>query len=198
MSKPALDWAFRLDHLTPPEKLVLVALAKMSNTEGASWPSQATLAEMTGYSRRRVQQILRSLIRHGCVEVIARTAERGRQTSNYYLLTMGRPPLGKPCAQPVDIGDGDGPEISSPSTDAGTNQGSPLESNEVEPVTTGTECIDIGRAVDNKVAPSTAPLASAPPGARGNRSAGEQVDRAAGRRYLQALRLRLAQKKEDA
>lgn len=151
MSRMALEWCFAQDHLTPSERLVLAYLAHRSNSEGTCFPSQTTVSRCTGFTRRRVQQLLRSLIRHGAIEAISRTGERGRQTSNLYLLRYGmnsQRPV-QVCGDAVDNDDGGQRQEGPPSTDTGAKPSSPLEILKPRSSSRSTEYIDIGGVVDN-------------------------------------------------
>ena len=105
MSAEALTWAFRQSghrhgdeyhEIKPPERFLLVTLADRANHEGTCWPGYSDLAYRTGYTQRRVMQLMARLIRAGLVEKIERTGQRGRQTSNLYVLHLER---GVPMAE---------------------------------------------------------------------------------------------------
>jgi len=99
MSAEALTWAFRqsghrhgdeFHDIKPPMRFVLVTLADRANQEGVCWPGYKDLAYRTGYSERRVMQLINALVRSGLLEKIERTGQRGRQTSNLYVLHFER------------------------------------------------------------------------------------------------------------
>jgi len=90
VSAEALTWAFRQNSLKPAERFVLVVLADRANQEGVCWPGYKDIAFRTGYTERRVQQLVGALVRTGLVEKSARTGQRGRQTSNLYILRFER------------------------------------------------------------------------------------------------------------
>ena len=90
MSAEALTWAFRQNSLKPAERFVLVVLADRANQEGVCWPGYKDIAFRTGYTERRVQQLVGALVRTGLVEKSERTGQRGRQTSNLYILRLER------------------------------------------------------------------------------------------------------------
>ena len=69
---------------------MLVVLADRANQEGVCWPGYKDIAFRTGYSERRVQQLVAGLVRTGLVEKSERTGQRGRQTSNLYILRLER------------------------------------------------------------------------------------------------------------
>ncbi len=60
MSRVARDWAWAL-RVTPPQKLVILALAERADDSGACWPSLAHLTEMTGLVRSTVAVALTGL-----------------------------------------------------------------------------------------------------------------------------------------
>jgi DNA-binding transcriptional MocR family regulator len=68
--------------LKPRERLVLIALALRTGSDGRSWPSLARLSADTGYARSTVKLALKSLVRSGHLEVIHR---QGRSS----VLTLG-------------------------------------------------------------------------------------------------------------
>lgn len=100
VSAEALTWAFRQSgghfyagtqhEVRPPARFVLVCLADRANHEGACWPGYVDIGYRTGYSTRRVQQLINALVTAGLVERLARTGHRGQQTSNLYVLHMER------------------------------------------------------------------------------------------------------------
>lgn len=105
LSAEALTWAFRqsghrfgdeFHDIKPPERFLLVTLADRANHEGVCWPGYTDLAYRTGYTTRRVMQLMTRLLRSGLVEKIERTGQRGRQTSNLYVLHFER---GVPMAE---------------------------------------------------------------------------------------------------
>ena len=53
MSRFARDWAWALQ-VTPPQKLVILALAERADDGGTCWPSLTHLTEMTGLVRSTV------------------------------------------------------------------------------------------------------------------------------------------------
>ncbi len=90
MSAEALTWAFRQHSLRPPERFVLVTLADRANQEGVCWPGYGDLAYRTGYTVRRVQQLMGTLVRSGLVEKVEREGQRGQRRSNLYVLHLER------------------------------------------------------------------------------------------------------------
>jgi hypothetical protein len=99
VSAEALTWAFRQGGHThlgeiyiikPATRFLLVTLADRCNHEGVAWPGYQDLAYRTGYTTRRVMQLMATLIKSGLVEKVERQGERGRQTSNLYVLHFER------------------------------------------------------------------------------------------------------------
>jgi len=99
MSAEALTWAFRQSvhrhggeshTIKPAAKFLLVCLADRANHEGTCWPGYSDLAYRTGYSSRRIMQLMNVLVRSGLVERVERAGQRGRQTSNLYVLHFER------------------------------------------------------------------------------------------------------------
>ncbi|MEH6387162.1 MAG: helix-turn-helix domain-containing protein [Pseudomonas profundi] len=78
-------FALRLD---ADLKIILLYLAFHTNTHGYAWPKIARLAEAVNQSRRTVQRKLSLLVAQGLLEIGVRTAEGGRQTSNWYRLLV--------------------------------------------------------------------------------------------------------------
>jgi len=60
MSRRARDWAWGLS-VTPPQKLVLLALSEHADDSGDCWPSLTRLSELTGLVRSTVVQALNAL-----------------------------------------------------------------------------------------------------------------------------------------
>jgi len=100
MSAEALTWAFRQNGghkfndayhvIKPSARFVLVCLADRANHEGACWPSYGDIGYRTGYTKRRVMQLIGQLVKAGLVEVIQRKGQHGRTTSNLYVLHFER------------------------------------------------------------------------------------------------------------
>lgn len=80
----------------PGQKLVLLALADMTNAEGYCWPSVGTLAKMTNLSDSSIRSHIKTMKEAGYLEVHARAAAGGRQTSNFFrILVQLLPPPGE-------------------------------------------------------------------------------------------------------
>jgi hypothetical protein len=105
MSIEALNWAERaMATLTIPstDRHVLRVLCHKHNKKtGACYPSNATIAHLTGYCERRVRVSINNLKKWGFISVKTRTVN-GRQSSNQYIL-FGVP---KVSAKDVDATSG--------------------------------------------------------------------------------------------
>ena len=78
-----LDWALALQ-VSPPARFVAVAIVKHTGAEtGLAWPSLATLAGLTGYSKATVKRAVRELEK-GAHFDITRLKIGRRNTSNRY------------------------------------------------------------------------------------------------------------------
>lgn len=89
MSTKARKWAWEQgDSLSI--RLVLLALAWHSNSDGVSWVKHETLAKMTGLSVKTVRRRLYELEDAGLILVLPRKRDNGTQTSNEYRLNMSK------------------------------------------------------------------------------------------------------------
>ena len=61
MSVQAISWALSIKGITPPEKLILLAVANYADADGLCWPSQATLARDTCLSTRTIVRLFSAL-----------------------------------------------------------------------------------------------------------------------------------------
>ena len=82
MSRVARDWAWAL-RVTPPQKLVILALAERADDSGACWPSLAHLTEMTGLVRSTVAVALTGLEE---ARLISRARGGAGRSTRYRLL----------------------------------------------------------------------------------------------------------------
>lgn len=92
MSFQAMAWAVG-QRIPTHEKFTLIMLANYADASGLCWPAIETLCRDTGLSRPTVKRALRSLVK---LELIAK-AKRNQgnlQSSNYYLLSLSKPPQG--------------------------------------------------------------------------------------------------------
>ncbi|MBS7811193.1 helix-turn-helix domain-containing protein [Roseococcus pinisoli] len=83
----ALRWVRAL-RCTPPQKLVLWALADQANDAGEAWPSVAGLVEATCLSERSVQGAVLELRKKGLLET---TIGGGRHRTTTYRLALETP-----------------------------------------------------------------------------------------------------------
>lgn len=82
-----------------PQRALLMALADRANDSGECWPSIATLAKESGFSRSTVRASLNTLKDAGFINWKQRRDESGDLTSNLYILNLGGGPgagLGRP------------------------------------------------------------------------------------------------------
>ena len=106
MSVKASAWAWRQTTcgdvpLRGNLKLVLLALADHSDSDGWSFPKRKTIAKKVGVSPKTVTDLLAQLELGGLVRrephfVDVDGEQQGQQTSNDYLLSMKDPPPPKP------------------------------------------------------------------------------------------------------
>lgn len=97
MSIRAINWAIDVCAriATPPgERLVLMVIAKHHNDKtGACFPSYETIAEQTGFKRRKVIYSVADLEANGLIFTQDRRVQ-GHQGSNHFVL-FGRPSFTK-------------------------------------------------------------------------------------------------------
>lgn len=82
MSGEAIGWAFRkvqMDDATA--KFVLVALCNYANDADEAWPSHASIARLTGLSKRSIQNGIQKLENWGIIKRIRRDRDNGSETS---------------------------------------------------------------------------------------------------------------------
>lgn len=84
MSISLMTEAWKLQGLTPTQKLVLLSLSDNANDQGECYPSIATIVMRTCLSERSVQGAIKALIGLGYVRSCARLG-----TSTIYMLTIG-------------------------------------------------------------------------------------------------------------
>ena len=90
--------------LSSSQRLVLLRLADVSNDEGASWYSQAKLAEATGLSSRTVRKVLKELEGRGLIRRSPRFLDgTASRTSDLVFLTI-------PKSSPTEAASA-GPEV---------------------------------------------------------------------------------------
>lgn len=86
MSFAHVRQALNLKAVKGTARAVLVALADYADESGTAWPSIATLAADSGFSKTTVKTALRTLREKGIITTEPRTDEAGDPTSNLYLL----------------------------------------------------------------------------------------------------------------
>lgn len=102
MSFPAIRWAIE-QVASPTEKLVLILIANKANKDTQQcFPSIATLARESGYSRRAVTRSISKLIELGLISRANRFSNN-RQTSNMYQVNTGETPALIECPD-FDLG----------------------------------------------------------------------------------------------
>lgn len=112
--------AWRVDKLTPSQRLVLLALVYYSDRTGANaYPSQSTLARMCCCSRSTVKRALASLIAR---ELIIPTG-KGRKGTIKYRISMNHVQAhSEPGSRPtVDYNPGKGIPFKNPGNDSFNN-----------------------------------------------------------------------------
>lgn len=91
MSTSALKWAARQKLRSGVTKSLLLALADYANKAGECWPSQATLAAQTGYSKRSIEYALKALEDCGLISRKKRGSNKnkGGRSSDLVTLAIG-------------------------------------------------------------------------------------------------------------
>jgi len=115
MSRAARDWAWAL-RVTPPQKLVILALVERADDSGTCWPSLTHLSEMTGLVRSTIAVALTRLEE---ARLIARDRGRAGRSTRYRLLT------GSAGGEPGGSDAGFGTPRVGPGSTPGINRGSP-------------------------------------------------------------------------
>ena len=90
MSVGAIDWAFKVQGVFAPGKLVLLALANFANNMNQSWASQSTLAKMTGLTTKTIRKALKDLEAEGFINREERRREDGSRASDLITLNIGK------------------------------------------------------------------------------------------------------------
>jgi hypothetical protein len=90
MSSKLVGLALEAEGLKPIEKLVLVILADHGNQDGTAWPKRSSIAAKAGIKLRYVSVVMERLEKLGYVIRESRIDQRGRQTSNNYILNFNR------------------------------------------------------------------------------------------------------------
>jgi len=89
MSGEAVGWAFRkveMDDATA--KFVLVAICNYANENDEAWPSHASIARLTGLSKRSIQIQIKKLEDWGLITRVRRDRDNGSETSAFVSLDI--------------------------------------------------------------------------------------------------------------
>lgn len=82
MSGEAIGWAFRkVDMDDATAKFVLVAICNYANENDEAWPSHASIARLTGLSKRSIQNGVKKLEDWGLITRVRRDRDNGSETS---------------------------------------------------------------------------------------------------------------------
>ena len=107
MSVDALSWAFRLK-LKPTEKLVLLSYADRADQFGRCFSGNDDTERRTGLTRPTITKATAVLNAAGLLQIFPRYAKNGRQTSNLYVLCIGRAgTVGMVEMKALDLPEGD-------------------------------------------------------------------------------------------
>lgn len=82
----------KMDDLSSSQRWLLVVLASYANKKGECWPSQKSLAEVTGLTRQTVNTCLKVLVEKKYITSRKRKDPAGDLTTNIYRL-MVKPKL---------------------------------------------------------------------------------------------------------
>ncbi|MCA6264427.1 MAG: helix-turn-helix domain-containing protein [Phenylobacterium sp.] len=94
MSVGAIDWAFKVEDVNAPCKLVLLALANFANNQNQSWASQSTISKMTCLSTKTIRKALSMLEADGFISRQERRREDGSRSSDIITLNLSQTALG--------------------------------------------------------------------------------------------------------
>ena len=83
---PADAWSDQ--RLTPLQCRLLGLIGSYLGKDHKAWPSQNTLAQQLGVTRKAVNDGVKALREYGYIQVQKRTREDGGQTSNCYFVVM--------------------------------------------------------------------------------------------------------------
>lgn len=89
MSVEAITWAWSVDGLTAPERLMLIALADYADDEWSCFPGQEKLATRVCVSKRTVIRLLQKLEAQGVIRRERRNRPDGSRTSDRFFLIQG-------------------------------------------------------------------------------------------------------------
>lgn len=107
MSLEAMVWTRRTirkmpDSVRATSRLALMLIADYANEQAECWPSLKRLSAEMGCSESTVRRSLAELVKMKLLEVMPRTAEYGRQTSNAYRLMMPPEAQAEQAPAPAD------------------------------------------------------------------------------------------------
>ena len=103
-------WSINLPHA---EKAVLGVLCRFANEDGAAWPSIETLCGLSGFTRRAVQEALRSLEERRYIEAIR---GGGRSSTTRYHVLIPDAAVCAAVANPAKLTQGRDPKTGEPIT----------------------------------------------------------------------------------
>lgn len=86
MSFDTVPWAWKVEGITPTQKLVLMGLASYADERNSCYPGQELLASRAGVSDRTVRRALDELEHIGLIRRERRKDARGFRTSDRYFL----------------------------------------------------------------------------------------------------------------
>ena len=89
MSVEASNWAWRVEGLTPAERLALIALADYADENWSCFPGQEKLAVRICVSKRTVIRLLQALEEKGLIRRERRARPDGSRTSDRFFLGQG-------------------------------------------------------------------------------------------------------------
>lgn len=100
MSVKLYGWAWgQAKHLSPTAHHVLLALCERADKSGVCFPSQSTLAAMTGWGERTVRRGMAELEEAELIERSRRSRRDGSRTSDEIRLRIDHPAAGRVAAE---------------------------------------------------------------------------------------------------
>lgn len=90
MSFDAMAWAAKRPCRNSLNKLVLLMLANYADENYTTYPSYKHLAKLCECNERSVMRAVKALEEDGAIKIQPRYGEGGKQTSNLFILQMGR------------------------------------------------------------------------------------------------------------
>lgn len=92
MANNVLNWAYKIRHIKPAEKFVLVTMADHANKDGTLFPGVESIAVDCNMSARNLRRLVKTLEGHGLVRTAHRYREDGSFQSNLYSLSIAIDP----------------------------------------------------------------------------------------------------------